>query len=190
MPTPTSRSKILPARGSKANLDAALAAGDLLEGELCYAKDEDALYQVEGGVLVKAGGGLQPGDNVSEPDIPAVPVTSVAGKTGDVTLVKADITDFSDADYATAAQGVKADTAVQPGDNVSTLVNDAGYITDAGVTQIVAGTNVTIDPVGGTGAVTVNATLPVGGGVLDGGDFNTGNDTADGTAQLDGGLFT
>jgi len=57
MPTPTSRSKILPARGSKANLDAALAAGDLLEGELCYAKDEDALYQVEAGVLVKAGGG-------------------------------------------------------------------------------------------------------------------------------------
>ena len=66
MPTPTSRSKILPARGSKANLDTALTAGDLLEGELCYAKDEDALYQVEGGVLIKTGGGLQPGDNVSE----------------------------------------------------------------------------------------------------------------------------
>lgn len=58
MPTPTSRSKILPARGSKANLDTALTAGDLLEGELCYAKDEDALYQVEGGVLIKAGGGV------------------------------------------------------------------------------------------------------------------------------------
>jgi len=136
MPTPTSRSKILPARGSKANLDAALTAGDLLEGELCYAKDEDALYQVEGGVLVKAGGGLQPGDNVSE------------------------------------------------------LVNDAGYITDAGVTSIIAGDNIAISPVGGTGAVTINATMPVGGGALDGGNFNTGTDTADGTAQLDGGLFT
>ena len=112
MPTPTSRSKILPARGSKANLDAALTAGDLLEGELCYAKDEDALYQVEAGVLVKAGGGLQPGDNVSE------------------------------------------------------LVNDAGYITDAGVTQIIAGDNVTVDPVGGTGAVTINAE-PGGAQLLD-----------------------
>ena len=52
MPTPSSRSKILPGRGTKANLDAALAAGDLLEGELLYAKDEDALYTVEGGSLV------------------------------------------------------------------------------------------------------------------------------------------
>ena len=56
-------------------------------------------------------------------------VDSVAGKTGVVTLVKADITDFSDADYATAAQGAAADSATQPGDNVSTLTNDAGYIT-------------------------------------------------------------
>lgn len=32
-------------------------------------------------------------------------------------------------DYATAAQGATADTATQPGDNVSTLTNDAGYLT-------------------------------------------------------------
>ena len=44
------------------------------------------------------------------------------------THVKADITDFSDSDYATAAQGALADTAAQPGDNVSIFVNDAGYI--------------------------------------------------------------
>jgi hypothetical protein len=31
--------------------------------------------------------------------------------------------------YATAAQGSLADSAVQPGDNVSTLTNDAGYLT-------------------------------------------------------------
>lgn len=43
--------------------------------------------------------------------------------------VKADITDFSDGDYATAAQGSTADSALQSGDNVSTLTNDAGYIT-------------------------------------------------------------
>jgi hypothetical protein len=30
--------------------------------------------------------------------------------------------------FATAAQGATADTATQPGDNVSTLTNDAGYI--------------------------------------------------------------
>jgi hypothetical protein len=35
---------------------------------------------------------------------------------------------------ATAAQGVLADTATQPGDNISTLTNDSGYITLADVT--------------------------------------------------------
>ena len=34
-------------------------------------------------------------------------------------------------DYATAAQGTLADTAVQPADNISTLTNDAGYLTIA-----------------------------------------------------------
>ena len=36
--------------------------------------------------------------------------------------------DAADAAFATAAQGALADTAVQPGDNVSTLNNDAGYL--------------------------------------------------------------
>jgi hypothetical protein len=35
---------------------------------------------------------------------------------------------------ATAAQGILADTATQPGDNVSDLTNDSGYITLADVT--------------------------------------------------------
>ena len=127
--------------------------------------------------------------------MPAGGVSSVAGRTGDVILVKADISDFNEADYATAAQGALADSALQPGDNISELTNDAGYITAAevpptGVTQLVAGDNITIDPAGGTGVVTINATLPTGGGTLDGGNFNTGVDTADGTAQLDGGIFT
>ena len=113
MPAPSVRYKILPARGDISALTAAVA--EIAEGELCYALDEDKLYVKEGGALIPMGGD----------------VTSVAGKTGDVTLVKADITDFSDADYATAAQGATADSATQPGDNVSTLANDAGYVTEA-----------------------------------------------------------
>lgn len=35
-------------------------------------------------------------------------------------------------DFATAAQGALADTALQPGDNVSSLVNDAGYVDAVG----------------------------------------------------------
>jgi len=66
----------------------------------------------------------------------------VAGKTGDVTLVKADITDFSDSDYATSAQGLLADSAIQSGDNISELVNDAGYITSAPVDSVAGKTGV------------------------------------------------
>ena len=38
-------------------------------------------------------------------------------------------------DYATAAQGTLADSAVQPSDNISTLTNDSGYITGYTVTE-------------------------------------------------------
>jgi hypothetical protein len=53
MTSPTARSKNLSARGTKANLDTALAAGDLFEGELVYARDEKVYYQVESSTLVK-----------------------------------------------------------------------------------------------------------------------------------------
>ena len=133
MPVPSPRNKILPARGNLADLQGSL--GSLLEGEICYAFDQDQYYQKEGGALVAVGAtkaqgvladsALQPGDNISElvndvgyitaGEVPPGGVTSVAGKTGDVPLAKADITDFSDADYATAAQGLLADSAIQPG---------------------------------------------------------------------------
>jgi len=57
MATPANRVPVRIARGTKANLDTAMAAGDLKEGEISYATDEDSLYVVEGGVLTKAGDG-------------------------------------------------------------------------------------------------------------------------------------
>lgn len=43
-------------------------------------------------------------------------------------------------DYATAAQGATADSATQPGDNISTLTNDSGFIDSSGApVQSVAG---------------------------------------------------
>lgn len=85
MPVPSPRNKILPARGNYADLASNVAS--LLDGEICYAIDQDQYYQNEGGALVAVG--------------------------------------------ATKAQGLLADSATQPGDNVSTLTNDAGYITSA-----------------------------------------------------------
>ena len=63
-------------------------------------------------------------------DVPDAPVTSVNSKTGVVVL------DFNDVGAASADQGGKADTALQPGANISGLNNDAGFITDAGVTKL------------------------------------------------------
>jgi len=62
-------------------------------------------------------------------DLPPSSVISVAGKTGIVILDKADISDFNDSDYATASQGALADSALQSGDNNSSLNNDSLFIT-------------------------------------------------------------
>jgi hypothetical protein len=165
MPVPSPRNSIRIARGNFADLNANSTAFG--EGEFIYAIDQDRFYTSSGGVLVAVGAGTvaaQGLDTLADVDTSTIPpgvgqvlkwdgtnwvpaddsntdaVTSVAGKTGDVTLVKADITDFADGDYATATQGALADSATQPGDNISTLTNDAAYITSAGApVQSVAG---------------------------------------------------
>lgn len=49
MPTPANRAKIQLVRGSYSNIAASIA--DLVDGELCYAKDQNKLYMVEGTTL-------------------------------------------------------------------------------------------------------------------------------------------
>lgn len=49
MPTPVNRAKIQLVRGSYSNIAASIA--DLVDGELCYAKDQNRLYMVEGSTL-------------------------------------------------------------------------------------------------------------------------------------------
>ena len=53
----------------------------------------------------------------------------------DGAILAADIPDIS-ASYATFAQGATADTAVQPGDNLSTLTNDSNFVDLAGVAAV------------------------------------------------------
>lgn len=55
MAAPQNRVPVRVARGTKGNLDAALALGSLKEGELIYAKDLDQLFIVESGALVSPG---------------------------------------------------------------------------------------------------------------------------------------
>lgn len=57
--------------------------------------------------------------------------------------------------FATAAQGLLADSALQAGDNISSLTNDAGYTTNVGdITGVTAGSGLTGG--GASGSVTVS----------------------------------
>ena len=73
-------------------------------------------------------------------------------------------------DFATAAQGTLADSATQPGDNVSTLTNDAGYTTNTGTVTSVAlsggttGLTVSGSPITSSGTITLAGTLAVANG--------------------------
>ena len=131
---------------------------------------------------------------LNKPTIPTVPVDSVNGQTGVVVLDTDDIAEGTTNLYYTEARvdanpDVVANTAkvgittaqasdivtnnakvsnVQSDWNASSglaVILNKPTIPSGGVTQIVAGTNVTISPTGGTGAVTVNASGGGGGGI-------------------------
>lgn len=83
--------------------------------------------------------------------------------------------------YATAAQGTLADSAVQPGDNISTLTNDSAFVNAAGasaaapIQSIVAGTNVTVDVTDPANPV-ISSSGGGGGGTVDSVVAGTGID--------------
>lgn len=71
-------------------------------------------------------------------DLATIRSNAQAGKAASDTIATyGDIVTHDVAEFATAAQGAKADTAVQPGDNISELVNDAGYLVMGDLTNFV-----------------------------------------------------
>ena len=72
---------------------------------------------------------VQPNDNVSTLTNDSGYLTTVAF--GDLTSTPTTLSGYGITDAATSAQGSLADSAVQPGDNISTLTNNSGYITSA-----------------------------------------------------------
>jgi len=69
---------------------------------------------------------------------------------------------FDSADYATAAQGSLADSALQSGDNVSLLTNNSGYTTNTGTVTSVGGTG-SVNGLSLSGTVTTSGNLSLGG---------------------------
>ncbi len=78
-------------------------------------------------------------------------------------------------DYATAAQGALADSSTQPSDNVSTLTNDAGYLTAE---------SDDLDDVTGRGATTTNS-ITVGSITINGEIIEEATNTASVTGAQD-----
>ena len=98
MTTPTTRTPVRIARGTYANLNASIL--DLLEGEICYATDENQTYVVEGGALTPT----------YDPDTAKVDVaqTFTAGQRGEVTTLTDAATvavDFADSNNFTVTLG-------------------------------------------------------------------------------------
>ena len=118
---------------------------------------------------------LQAGDNVSElvNDAGYLRASSLNGYAteGYVNAEIGNITDILDSygnvvthnvnEFATAAQGAKADTALQPNDNISELTNDVGYVTSAAIPTNYVTTNTT-QTISGDKAFTGIVSIPAG----------------------------
>jgi hypothetical protein len=108
------------------------AAGAALDGTgdvpLTY---DDAGNKISAALSAGVLASLALADSATQPgDLATVATTGAyADLSGLPTLGTAAATDSTD--YATAAQGALADTALQPGANVSALTNDSGFLTDA-----------------------------------------------------------
>ena len=169
---------------SAADVGAATAAQGALADSAVQPADNVSVLTNDAGYVDAAGASA------------AAPVQSVAGKAGAVTLVKADITDFADGDYATAAQGTLADNALQPGDRINAAAGTAaepGIYFDAntglyspGADQLALSTNSTgrlfVDANGNVKVA--NGTLLLGPSGAEGGQLEILNPTDTGTVYI------
>ena len=149
MVVPANRVPVRIARGTKTALDSALTSGDLKEGEIAYANDEDKLYIVESSTLIptQTDLGTTSIDLFTDVDISTVAPTDGQG----LVWVNAN-SQFEPADLFA---NVVEDTSPQLGGNLDVQANEINTSTVDG--------NVKVAP-NGTGALEVRG--------------NSGNDAA------------
>jgi hypothetical protein len=170
--------------------DAALAALDSFDDRYLGTKTSDPTLDNDGNALVAGALYFNTTDDVMKVYEGSTWVAAYASLSGAL-LVANNLSDLNDLGtarnnlglgsaattastaYATAAQGTLADSAVQPGDNISDLNNDAGYVTTDTNTTYSAGTGLTLTgttfsnsapdqtvALTGSGATSVSGTYP------------------------------
>jgi hypothetical protein len=119
-----------------ASTDYATAAQGALADSALQSSDIGVSVQGYSSVLAGATASFTTADESKLDGIEALAdVTDTANVTAAGALMDSEVTNlaavkaFDPTDYATAAQGALADSATQPGDNVSDLTNNAGYLT-------------------------------------------------------------
>ena len=176
MTTPANRAKIRLVRGTYANILASIA--DLVDGELCYAKDRNKLYMVEGTALTSLDY-LGLGD-VNEAVQDAVG-SSLSGGTG-LTLTYDDVVNtlVIDLDNTAVTAGVYGSSTAIPvitidqqgritGANTAAISTDLSIAADGSTTDTISIGSETLTFTGGTGL-----TSSVAAGVV---TFNLDNTT-------------
>lgn len=103
--------------------------------DLSEGVELNALFQVGDAIWGKIAGDIN--DQLDLKDIIDTLSSQIEGNHSEITNINTTISGYGNivthdvTEFATAAQGALADTALQPNDNISELVNNAGYVTSS-----------------------------------------------------------
>jgi hypothetical protein len=144
MTTPATRTPIRIARGTYTNLNASIA--DILDGEICWATDEDKVYVKDGGSLVAT---MLTSSDIGS-TVQAYDATIL--KSADIgTSVQAyDATILKSADIGTSVQAYDADTAKLDVVQTFTAQQTFGEIVEGSVSYGTVTGSTALDPANGS----------------------------------------
>lgn len=106
----------------------AIPENKLQQGSVCYRSDTNSIWRYNGTTWAELSGGSLTDGNKGDITVTGGVWDIDAGVVGSTEIANGSI-DELDLDVSVNASLDLADSSTQPGDNVSTLTNDAGYIT-------------------------------------------------------------
>ena len=160
MATPANRAKIQLVRGTYTNISASIA--DLVDGELCYAKDQNKLYMVEGTTLTPIEVDIeQVEDAIAAIIVGGTGLTATHDDPGDTLTIDLDDTAVTPGSYGSST-AIPQITIDQQGRitaaTTATISTDMTVAADSGSNEIIAIGTDTFTIAGGTGLTSTTTT--------------------------------